>query len=209
LLERAIELLDGARRLRGRRITWALGGGTVLMLYYRHRTSRDIDVFLKDPQTLTLLTPRLNERAAEIALDYVEASNFVKLSLEQGDIDFIVAPDLTSRPHARRPVGRRTLIVETPVEIVVKKVFYRAAELRSRDLFDLAIVIERERPTLMRAAAILRPKLAVLEARLDGLTRVYRTRAMREIAVLPGGRRYLRPAPAIVESFLTALSDSH
>ena len=56
LLEHARELLRGVRRRTGGRIVWALGGGTVLMLHYRHRTSRDVDVFLKDPQLLTYLT---------------------------------------------------------------------------------------------------------------------------------------------------------
>lgn len=205
LLEHALGLLDGARRAVGSRIAWALGGGTVLMLHYHHRTSRDIDLFLKDPQLLTYLTPRLNERAAAIARDYVESSNFVKLTLAEGEIDFIVAPDLTARPHARRRIGRRTITVETPVEIVVKKAFYRAAELRSRDLFDLAVVIDRAAPALRRAAPVLRPKLAVLRARLGPLTRLYRARAAREIALLPAGRRYLAAAPRIVDTFLAEL----
>lgn len=66
LLEQAIGLLD---RLppSGRPIEWALGGGTVLMLHYVHRTSRDIDFFLKDAQLLPSLSPRLNQRPAALA----------------------------------------------------------------------------------------------------------------------------------------------
>jgi hypothetical protein len=205
LLEHARELLHGVQRRVGGRIAWALGGGTVLMLYYRHRTSRDIDVFLKDPQLLTYLTPRLNERAAEIARDYVESSTFVKLTLDAGEIDFIVAPDLTAHPRARRRVRGHTITVETPVEIVVKKAFYRAAELRARDLFDLAVVIDRAGPAMRRAAPVLRSKLEVLRARLEPLARFYRARAAREIAVLPAGRRYLAVAPRVVAGYLDAI----
>jgi hypothetical protein len=208
LLEHTVALLAGARRMAGRPIGWALGGGTVLMWHYHHRTSRDIDVFLQDPQLLTLLTPRRNEQAAAIARDYVEASNFVKLTLDQGEIDFIVAPALTARPRRRRRVRGRTLTVETPVEIVVKKAFYRAAELRPRDLFDLAVVITRTAPAMRRAAPVLRPKLDVLRAGLPGLTRRYRTRAAREIAVLPAGRRFLAAAPWIVAAYLDEIATS-
>lgn len=31
---------------------WTFGGGTVLMLRYRHRVSKDIDIFVPDPQYL-------------------------------------------------------------------------------------------------------------------------------------------------------------
>ena len=34
---------------------WTLGGGTALMLRHDHRLSRDIDVFLRDPQYLPAL----------------------------------------------------------------------------------------------------------------------------------------------------------
>lgn len=41
---------------------WTFGGGTALMLLYEHRRSKDIDIFLRDPQYLTALSPRLNDR---------------------------------------------------------------------------------------------------------------------------------------------------
>ena len=44
------------------------------MLHYADRRSRDIDVFLKDAQALPLLSSRLNDRAAGLARDHVEAS---------------------------------------------------------------------------------------------------------------------------------------
>ena len=31
---------------------WTFGGGTVLMRRYRHRLSKDIDIFLPDPRYL-------------------------------------------------------------------------------------------------------------------------------------------------------------
>jgi len=37
---------------------WTFGGGTVLMLRYQHRLSKDIDIFVPDPQYLGFVTPR-------------------------------------------------------------------------------------------------------------------------------------------------------
>lgn len=73
LLEHAVALLRTVPAPGGRPVVWSLGGGTVLMFHYAHRTSRDIDVFLKDPQLLPYLSPRLNEHAAALTRDYVEA----------------------------------------------------------------------------------------------------------------------------------------
>src|SRR5438128_2145859 len=84
------------------------------MLHCAHRMSRAIDVFLKDAQALPLLSPRLNDRAAGLARDHVEASNFVKLACTDGEIDFIVAPDLTERPRETRALGGREIAVHAP-----------------------------------------------------------------------------------------------
>ena len=43
--------------------TWTFGGGTVLMLRIGHRHSKDIDLFVADPQALGWVNPRLSELA--------------------------------------------------------------------------------------------------------------------------------------------------
>ncbi|WP_306620357.1 nucleotidyl transferase AbiEii/AbiGii toxin family protein [Massilia scottii] len=74
---------------------WTFGGGTVLMLRYGHRFSKDIDIFVPDPQSLGFVTPRLSDVAESITGDYVEAANYVKLYLPEGEIDFVATPNLT------------------------------------------------------------------------------------------------------------------
>lgn len=49
------------------------------MLFYGHRRSRDIDIFLRDPPYLTALSPRLNDHTESLTGRYVEQSNFLKL----------------------------------------------------------------------------------------------------------------------------------
>lgn len=54
-----------------------------------------------------------------------------------------MAPRSTT-PHAEpASVGSRAAMVETPAEILAKKVFYRAADFTARDVFDPAFLIER------------------------------------------------------------------
>jgi hypothetical protein len=75
---------------------WTFGGGTVLMLRYGHRFSKDVDIFVPDPQSLGFVTPRLSDVAESITSDYVEAASYVKLYLPEGEIDFVAAPNLTT-----------------------------------------------------------------------------------------------------------------
>ena len=50
LLGQAFKLIDHAEKVVDQPIEWSFGGGTVLMLRMNHRHSKDIDVFLADPQ---------------------------------------------------------------------------------------------------------------------------------------------------------------
>lgn len=53
LFPRALALIDEISRYGGIADPfWTLGGGTVLMFRYRHRPSKDIDIFVSDPQYL-------------------------------------------------------------------------------------------------------------------------------------------------------------
>lgn len=53
LFKRAMRVLDSAIRTVPED-DWSFGGGTVLMLKQRHRFSKDIDIFVSDPQYITV-----------------------------------------------------------------------------------------------------------------------------------------------------------
>lgn len=169
LFRRALFIIDAANADQPSRLPWSFGGGTVLMLQYRHRVSRDIDIFVADPQWLGHLSPRLNDRAASITADYVEQANFVKLTFDDGEVDFIAAPALTSNPTRRQRIEGRNLHVERPAEIIAKKVFHRAAAFKARDYLDLAVVIRRDRRSLAGATSILRDRRSDLTNRIRTL----------------------------------------
>jgi len=61
LFARALSILDSAVSAGMPAEDWSFGGGTVLMLRYRHRFSKDIDIFVPETQHLGFLTPRSND----------------------------------------------------------------------------------------------------------------------------------------------------
>ncbi len=134
---------------------WTFGGGTVLMLRYRHRMSKDIDIFVPDPQYLGYVSPRLSDVAEAVSDKYVEGPGYIKLLLPQGEIDFVASPNLTSDPFERWELLGRQVKVETSAEIVAKKLWHRGDRATARDLFDLALVIEREPLALAQASTFL------------------------------------------------------
>lgn len=124
--------------------TWSFGGGTVLMLRLNHRHSKDIDLFVPDPQYLGFVTPRLSDAAENLTSEYQEGAIFVKLLLAAGEIDFVVGPPLTDSPCEVVEYKGRQIQVESCAEIVAKKMHHRGDQAKARDLFDLCAVAELE-----------------------------------------------------------------
>jgi hypothetical protein len=130
LFQRALELIDSVARSGTVFEPWSFGGGTVLMRRYRHRFSRDIDIFVPDPQYLGYVTPRLNDTAESMTADYVEQGNFLKLRFPEGEIDFIASAPLTAAPTVVERLFGREVRVETATEIIAKKLWHRGNDSR-------------------------------------------------------------------------------
>lgn len=134
---------------------WTFGGGTVLMLRHNHRVSKDIDIFVPDPQYLGYVSPRLSDVAESVTTDYVEGPSYIKLMRSEGEIDFVASRNLTTNPFEKWNLLGRSIRVETSSEIVAKKLYHRGDRATARDLFDLALVIEKEPEELETAAPFL------------------------------------------------------
>ena len=110
---------------------------------------------MPDPQALGFVTPRLSSHAESLTTDYTEAANFVKLFLPEGEIDFVASPNLTDNPYAVEELLGRTVKVETSAEIIAKKFWHRGNRLTAREIFDFALVAEKEPAELDAAAKFL------------------------------------------------------
>lgn len=157
LFPRALTLIDEIRTHGGIADPfWTLGGGTVLMFRHRHRLSKDIDIFVPDPQYLGFVSPRLSDVAAGLTEDYTEQANaFVKLQFEEGEVDFVAAPNLLDNAWEPWDIHGQAVKVETAAEIIGKKMYHRGDRVTARDLFDLALVVEREPESLLEAKPFL------------------------------------------------------
>ena len=152
LLPHALKVIEDIKTHGIKNPFWTFGGGTVLMLRYQHRISKDIDIFVPDPQYLGFATPRLSDVAAKISDDYIEeSSSYVKLIRPEGEIDFVASPNLTSPGFEEWHLKNNLIKVETGTEIVAKKLWHRGDRATARDLFDLALVIEKEGDALRQA----------------------------------------------------------
>ncbi|WP_416066726.1 nucleotidyl transferase AbiEii/AbiGii toxin family protein [Rhizobium sp. ZK1] len=125
--------------------SWSFGGGTALMLQINHRESFDVDIFVDDPQLLPYLNPQTQGYALDVRPDAYQSDGSRALKIvfsDVGEIDFICAPSLSGDPIVNAQVRGRDVLLETPAEIIAKKIFYRGASMQPRDMFDIACVMK-------------------------------------------------------------------
>lgn len=166
LFQRALELIDSARESGAPLDDWSFGGGTVLMRRHHHRLSKDIDIFIPDPQFLGYLSPRLSAKAEAMTNHYDEHGNSLKLYFPEGEIDFVASAPLTQNPVVAEVLFGRKVQVEMSTEIVAKKVWHRGADFAARDIFDLAMVAEKEPGALEAIKPVLRDRRDVVLQRV-------------------------------------------
>lgn len=209
LLAHAFTLVDEIARHGISDPFWTFGDGTVLMLRHGHRLSKDIDIFVPDPQYLGFVSPRLSDVAERVAQDYVEGPGYVKLLRPEGEIDFVASPNLTAQPFDEWTLMGRTVKVATAAEIVAKKLWHRGDRATARDLFDLSLVIEREPDALAAAAPYLvrhretflsqiGQRRAVLNAQFEAIDALDYRPGYDEAVERTG--RFLRQLPALAAS---------
>ncbi len=166
LFESALTLTDHLATMIGKPL-WTFGGGTVLMLRLNHRYSRDIDLFVPDPQYLGHVTPRLSDPAESLTTEYVEAAGYVKLLLPTGEIDIVVGEPLTDHPWEVVAHKGRRILVETNAEIIAKKMHHRGDHAKARDLFDLCAVADLDPASIEHAAPFFKRHGLAFIARLE------------------------------------------
>ena len=109
---------------------WSFGGGTALSyLYYSHRMSYDIDIFLEDFSSMQVIVEYQEEIARNLSIgkQYIKSSPMgVTFTLDANSLglklDFVYSPALTSNPYNDKTVfGFKEIKTQTPLEIIAKK----------------------------------------------------------------------------------------
>lgn len=148
---------------------WTCGGGTAMMLQIDHRISHDVDIFLADPHVLPFLDPQKHDFHFEIADYKGDGVRLMKLGFEFGEIDFIVAPSLTSSPTTRATVEGEMVLLETIPEIIAKKIYHRGDSIAPRDIFDIAAASEKHAESIIKELASYRDSVTSTLAAIDRL----------------------------------------
>jgi hypothetical protein len=179
LLSRAIVGLEQLEQQGQAVPDWILGGGTALMLHSDHRLSKDIDVFIDDPQYLGIMSPDVTDVWACRSWD--KAAHYLKLEYAEGEIDFIVSSPLSDLATTFREVDltdlpakrKATIEIEHPAEIALKKMHYRPSMLKSRDIFDIAVANSIDHEALVGNLNEIADKKSALLKRLDAIDRKF------------------------------------
>lgn len=157
-----------------------------MMLQIDHRESRDVDIFLPDPQFLSFLDPKLHDFDFEIVpSDYDgDGSGFLKIAFEGiGEIDFIVGRALTSSPTAEKTIQGEVVQLENVPEIIAKKIYHRGARIKPRDIFDVAAASEQFEEAIILALLNYPEKVATTVAKINQLNPEFVQEAISALAI--------------------------
>jgi hypothetical protein len=118
----------------------------------------------------------------------------LKLGFAEGEIDFIVSSplsDLTTTFHevdlTDLPAKRKVAIeIEHPAEIALKKMHYRPTMLKSRDIFDIAVVDSIDHEALVGNLNEIADKKSALLQRLGGIHRKFLQAELAELDIQEG-----------------------
>jgi hypothetical protein len=135
---------------------WTLGGGTGLFLSLNHRISYDIDIFVEDPRSLKRIAG--DPRTTRISSDWQFPGNYLKLTRQEGEIDFILASNITEDCFFVYNFKGTQIHVETPAEIIAKKIRHRGSGFTIRDIFDFALAVDHDPQLIHKLGKVISQK---------------------------------------------------
>jgi hypothetical protein len=209
LLDRTLQGLAELKREGQPVPDWVLGGGTALMILADHRFSRDIDVFIDDPQYLALLSPETTDVWKCSAWD--RAAHYLKLKYPEGEVDFIVTAAISSLPSIEKQIdltairkgAKPTIRLDPPAEIALKKLHHRATMLKPRDVFDISVIDAIDGDALIANLHEVAAKKDELLRRLDNIKEDFLQAELAELDIRPRWERHkktcLKTTRSIVE----------
>jgi len=125
------------------------GGGTALSIYYfQHRLSFDIDLFLTDQQYLSYFSPKhwIEETSNFDGVHYIDTHNHIGV-VSANDIKVDILVDSSSDSmliDSSKSIFPFDIRVESIEDILAKKIVFRKKDNKARDIFDIAIAIDKD-----------------------------------------------------------------
>jgi hypothetical protein len=187
---------------------WTFGGGTAMMLQINHRESHDVDIFLSDPQSLAFLDPQKQDFQFDVRpTDYEgDGSSFQRFAfVDIGEIDFILSRAMTASPTIPATIEGEDILLETIPEIITKKIHYRGASIKPRDIFDIAAAAERYADPVIHALRSYRDEVAVTLRTIDKLNPNFVNNAISQLAIREAFRPVAETALVQAKTLLRAV----
>jgi hypothetical protein len=179
-----------------------------MMLQIDHRESHDVDIFLPDPQLLGFLNPATHDFEFEVTPPEYngDGTGFLKLAFQDiGEIDFIVATTLTYPGTIEQAIKGRTTRLETVPEIIAKKIHYRGANIKPRDIFDLAAAGHMQRDAIIAALKPHHDKVSATLQRIALLNPDFVANAIADLAIKDAFKSIADDALARAKALLEAV----
>jgi len=127
---------------------YAFGGGTALSLcYFQHRLSFDVDIFIYDVQLMNYINPQIFFEDIEDEIDdYMCMSHQINMiTKDEIYINILSVENLNPNKNTFLELKNDSILVETPEEIIAKKIIHRKNDNKVRDLFDIAFALHLDR----------------------------------------------------------------
>ena len=152
------------------------------------------------------MSPKLNDAVEGSILDYDETTKHIKITFPEGDVVFIVAGNITGYAPVEREMYGRNVFVDDALEIVGKKIFFRAAKFRPRDVFDLAVVYADRKDEMIEIGATMLEKIEELSQRFERMRNRSEYQAYAEsgeLHSLPGAVKIIRNEVKLCLDFIS------
>lgn len=176
-----------------------------MMIQIGHRESHDVDIFLDDPQLLGFIDPSKSSLQFDVVPDGYQGdgARFQKFAFEDlGEIDFIVAGPLTQQPFVAHDIDGHTIMLEAIPEIIAKKIYYRGAEAKPRDIFDLAAAAATQRLAVVEALRAFPERVAIAKERLDALNPEFVEKTIAQLMIHPDYEAVARDSLPMAKALL-------
>ncbi len=120
-------------------------------------------------------------------------------------VDVLLAPRLTNKPSTLRRVGQVDCYVESLEEIIAKKIRYRRAQARTKDIVDIGIALTHSLHILKELINQNAVTLDELFEWREALSDVDRERYLEELEILEPMARYRDLSIQFIEAIITGI----